>query len=258
MIQHSNFDSKMVVESKMKRNLICSIIVICGLTTSCAYYPRLTSVPLIKEKGDTRIEGGIGVLSQSLQASFSQGATEKIAYQLSASIDPYGPGSSVGLYAQGAIGFYKNIQERNVMELYGGFGCGRSNAYKDANPGDVYGNFQSYFLQFNYGNIQKKKANLETGFGLKTGFLHSKMTDANYFFNPDDYLPNEPYSVYRLNGLLFEPTVFLRFGGEKLKFWTALGASIYYQLNHTDTWLPASAPDFGLGVSYSFGGSNNK
>ena len=51
----------MFVESKVKRHLICTMTIIFGLTTSCSYYPRFTSAPLIKEKGDTRIEGGIGV-----------------------------------------------------------------------------------------------------------------------------------------------------------------------------------------------------
>ena len=240
-------------------HLIFSMIVICGITTGCAYYPRLTSVPLIKEKGDTRIEGGVGVFSQSLQAAFSQGATDKIAYQVSGSIDPYGPLNSNGtntsrLYGQGAIGFYKNIQDRDVMELYGGFGCGRSEAYKDANPGNFYGNFQSYFLQFNYGYIEKNKVNLEAGIGLKTGLLHSKMTDANYFFRQDDYPSNGPYPIYHLNGLIFEPTAFLRLGGKKVKFWIAMGVSKYYQLNYTDKQLPVFPFDFGIGVSYSFGG----
>ena len=239
----------------MKKDLIFLTVIICWLATSCVYYPRLTGIPLIKEKGDTRIEGGIGILAPSLQASFSQGATDKIAYQLSASIDPYGPGNRSGLYAQTAVGYYNNISDRNVIEFYGGLACGRSNAYQNANPGNVFGNYQVYFLQLNYGNIKKKKANLESGVGIKVGLLHSKMTDANYFFDPFDYPPNEPYSVYRMNGILFEPTAFLRFGGEKLKFWTALGASVYYQLNHTGKELPANAPGFGMGVSYNFGGS---
>jgi len=235
-------------------HLIFSIIVICGITTSCAYYPRLTNVPLIKEKGDTRIEGGVGLLTLSGQASFSQGVTDKIAYQVSGSIDPWGPDNTNGLYGQGAIGYYKNIQDKNVMELYGGFGYGRSEAFKMQSPDQLYGNFQSYFLQFDYGNIEKKKANLESGFGVKAGFLHSNMTDDNYFSPQDDYLPNETYPVYHLNGLFFEPTAFLRLGGKNLKFWAALGASLYYQLNHTDKKLPANVPDFGIGVSYSFGG----
>jgi len=244
-------------------HLILSMIVICGLMTSCfSYYPRLTNVPLIKEKGDTRIEVGLG-LPPSIQASFSQGATEKIAYQISGSIDPNGPfnygngSNTTGLYGQGAIGLYRNIQDRDVLELYGGFGCGRSDAYNDANPGHLYGNFQSYFLQFNYGYVGKNKVNLETGFGMKAGLLHSNMTDANYFMSSrEDYLSNGPYPIYHLNGLLFEPTVFLRLGEKNVKFWIAFGASKYFQLNHTDKLLPASAPGFAIGVSSSFGGRN--
>jgi len=240
-------------------HLIFSMIVICVLMTSCfSYYPRLTSVPLIKEKGDTRIEGGVGMYSSSLQASFSQGATEKIAYQISGSIDPNidNGSNATGLYVQGAIGLYKNIQDKDVMELYGGFGYGCSNANSDANPGNLYGNFQSYFLQFNYGFIGKNRANLETGFGLKTGLLHSNMTDENYFSRQDDYLSNEPYPIYHLNGLLFEPTGFLRLGGKNVKFWTALGVCKYLQLNYTDKQLPVFPFDFGIGVSFSFGGHN--
>lgn len=241
-------------QNKMKKHVIYSMIVICGLTTSCTYYPRLTGIPLIKEKGDTRIEGGVGVFSQSAQVSVAHGATENIAFHLAASIDPYGPQGSSGLYTQGAIGYYKNFQDRRVMEMYGGLALGRSEAH-NAERGTVFGNYQMYFAQFNIGNIEQKKANMEYGFGLKSGILSSKMTDAEYFGY--DYPQNKPYPVYRLNGIVAEPTFFLRFGGEKLKFFTSLGYSLYYQMNNTDQWLPASAPNFGLGISYSFGGNTN-
>ena len=246
--------------------LIFSMIVICGLMTSCfSYYPRVTSIPLIREKGDTKIVGGVGVFSSSLQASFSQGATDKIAYQISGSIDPDGGpynsskgSNAAGFYGQGAIGLYKNIQDKDVMELYGGFGYGQSNAYSDANPGNLYGNFQSYFLQFNYGYIEKNKLNLEAGIGLKTGLLHSNMTDANYFYLYEDYSSNGPYPIYHLNGLIFEPTALLRLGGKNVKFWIAVGVSKYYQLNYPDKQLPVFPFDFGIGVSYSFGGKNKR
>jgi len=259
MLQFSKLDKAIDAKNKMGKHVICLMIVICGLTTSCIYYPHLTSVPLIKEKGDTRIEGGVGLVSQSLQVSFSQGATEKIAYQLAASMDPYGYYSgSPGLYAQGAIGTYKNIQSKNVMELYGGFAYGSSCAYNDANPGNLHGNYQVYFAQFNYGDIEQRKANLEYGLGLKAGFLHSKMTDKVYFFSRDDYSTVGPYPVYRINGLLLEPTLFLRFGGKRLKFFTTLGASLYHQLNHTDKCLPTNPFNLGLGISYSLMPTKNK
>ena len=109
----------------MNKNFIISIAIIIitiigSLTTSCTYYPHLTGIPLIKEKGDTRIEGGVTILDPSIHASVSYGATEELALQAVFSAN------SVEYYGQGAIGFYKNIQDRNVMELYVGFGYGYS------------------------------------------------------------------------------------------------------------------------------------
>jgi len=235
----------------MKRCIICLLIAITALTTSCAYYPHLTGTPLIKEKGDTRIEGGLTLYSPSAQASFSRGLTEKLAFQVAASIgyDDY--------YTQGALGYFKNINNKTVMELYGGVGFGHGDAYKDANPGHLRGNYQIYFAQFNIGNIEKKLANLEYGIGLKPGYLHSKMTDANYFFISENYSKTDSYPVYSLNGFIFEPTVFLRFGGKNLKFNIALGKCWMVQLTHTDKTFPVGS-NFGIGVSYSFGGTSKK
>jgi hypothetical protein len=35
------------------------------LVTGCAYYPHLTDVPLIREKGDTRLEAGCTIVASS-------------------------------------------------------------------------------------------------------------------------------------------------------------------------------------------------
>ena len=251
MKHRSILNSLKDVSKKLKKHLLFSMVVICVLTTSCTYYPRLTSIPLIKEKGDTRIEGGVSVYSPSIQASFSHGATDNIAIQVAASV-----GLDNDFYTHGAIGLYKNKQERNVMELYGGVAYGHGFAVSGSTGGSLGGNFQLYFAQFNYGNIEKKSANKEWGFGLKTGYLSSKMTDEEYF--SIDYPQNEPFPDYTFNGFVAEPTVFLRFGREKLKFNMALGYSLYYQFNHKENWQPANAPNFGIGMSYSFGGINNK
>ena len=65
------------------------MIIIAFLTTSCAYYPRLTGIPLIREKGDTRIEGGINVIVPNVQTSVSHGVSEKIAIQAAVSANHY-------------------------------------------------------------------------------------------------------------------------------------------------------------------------
>ena len=54
-----------------------------------------------------------------------------------------------------------------IFELYSGFGYGYGDAYNDANPGNLYGNYQLYFGQANFGKIAGNTSNVETGFGIK-------------------------------------------------------------------------------------------
>ena len=223
----------------------------CGLITSCAYYPRLTGVPLIEEKGDTRIEGGISFMPPNIQASVSHGVSECIAIQAAGTVN------DEDRYGHVAIGYFKKIQDRNVMELYGGFGFGHFEAYQSTTGGRMYGNNQTYFMQFNFGNVERKSRNKEYGVGLKLGYQHYKMTDRHYF-GDIEYNPNEPLPVYNINGLFVEPIFFTRFGGEKLKFQAMLGGCLWLQLSHKDKEMPWWPLNFGFGVSYSFGGNNNK
>ena len=237
----------------MKKIVFCLLLTAFSLT-SCIYYPHLTGNPLIREKGDTRIEGGINFTIPNIYASVARGLTENIAVQLA--------GSANGeiYYTHAAVGYYKNMKDRNVIELYGGFAYGYGDADNNANPGNLRGNYQMYFTQFNYGNIKKKFANLETGVGLKLGYMHSRMEDCNYFYNNiyDDYIRNPPYPIYSLNGVFVQPTLFMRFGGSRLKFNASLGSGLFFQLNNTDKELPLWPFNLGIGVSYSFGGKKSR
>jgi hypothetical protein len=226
--------------SKMKGFVIATILF---MVSSCAYYPHLTDTPLIREKGDTRLEGGATLSSPTVHASVSYGLTEKIAVQTAGIM-----GADEHYYIQGAAGIFKNTDNRKVLELYGGFGYGNSEVGRLGLPGQLYGNHQIYFAQFNFGKIKNKRANMEYGFGLKSGYLRSKMTDADYY---DVHPENAPYPVLKMNSIVIEPAFFLRFGGEKLKFQTGLGACWMFQLNHTDKKLPFWPINLGLGVSYS-------
>ena len=237
----------------MKRYAVCLIIAILTLTTGCAYYPHLTGIPLIKEKGDTRIEGGVALYSPSAHISVSHGATKNLALQVAACTGAV----DKEYYAQSAIGYYKNIHNMTILEMYGGFGFGYGDAYKDATGGNLRGNYQIYFTQFNIGNIGRKFPNVEYGLGFKTGYLHSKMTDFNYFYNYDSYPQNQPYPVYFLNGIIVEPTFFTRFGGKNLKFNVAMGPCWMIQFTHTDKRFPV-AGNLGIGFSCSFGGKSRK
>ncbi|MDR2907620.1 MAG: hypothetical protein LBU91_06500 [Bacteroidales bacterium] len=236
------------------------ILLIGFMTTSCnsTYFPRLTSIPLIKEKGDTRIEGGATIIVPSIQASVSHGITDKIAIQVAGSVVPYVYYNSVGIsdnsvgvsdnYLHGAVGYYKKINERNVVELYGGFAYGHGD-YNGRVTGNYQdGNYQMYFTQFNFGNIKKKPDNMELGLGLKLGYLHTNMN-----ISIDDLF----HGFQHQKGVVLEPTGFIRFGGPKWRFHAALGFGMWYPIS--DAYEIHQRPvNLGLGVSYSFGGISNK
>jgi hypothetical protein len=194
------------------------------LFSSCAYYPHLTSIPLIKEKGELKLEGGISVLPPLIRTSVSYGITNNLAFQVAGDI-----GGNNNYYVQSMLGFFRNIKKNNVIELYGGFGYEYNTTYNDANSGHLSGNSQFYFLQFDYGRIKKK---IEYGVGLKSGYLHSKMTDNNFY----ECLVNQPYksSLVKMNNIVIEPTVFLRFGWENFKIQTGIGGCWIFKLNHTE------------------------
>ena len=210
--------------------------------SSCiVYQPQLTDIPLISEKNDLRIDGGISLIP-AINSTVSYGLTDKIAIQGYGSV-----GTDEKYYFQAATGFYKNIGKNQVFELYGGLGHGHGSAYNDANPGHLKGNYQLYFAQFNYGKIADKSSKFEIGLGIKTGYLHSNLTDENYY----DWISMAgPFDKYKDESLLFEPVGFMRFGGGKLKFSFKLGSTMIYKFTNTDRSLPYSQLNIGLGLNY--------
>ncbi len=99
----------------------------------------VTDIPLINKKNDLRIDGGVSLIP-SLYTTVSYGLTDKIAVQGFANI-------GMTEYLQGAIGRYQNFGKGGVFEWYGGLGYGKADAQNNANPGNLYGDYQLYFTQ---------------------------------------------------------------------------------------------------------------
>jgi hypothetical protein len=199
-----------------------------------------TDIPLISKKSDLRVDAGISVVP-SANATVSYGVTDRIAIQGCGSIgyDRY--------YFQAATGFYKNKGNNKVFELYGGFGYGYGDAYKDANPGNLLGDYQLYFGQANFGKIASESSNFEIGFGIKGGYLHSNMTDKNYYELTSE---TGPFKKYHDESVLFEPLGFIRFGGNRLRINVKLGGTLIYKFTNTDRNLPYSNLNLGIGLNY--------
>jgi hypothetical protein len=226
----------------MKIKVLTFGFLISIMMSSCiVYHTQTTDIPLISEKNDLRVDAGISIIP-SAHATISYGLTDKIAIQGFGSI-----GSDDRYYFQGAIGIYKKYDNQKVMELYSGFGYGYGSAYIDANPGDLYGDYQLYFGQLNYGRIASETSNVEIGFGIKTGYLHSNLTDRNYY---DWISENGPYKTYHDKSLLFEPVGFIKIGGDKLKFSIKLGGTMIFKFTNTDHRLPYGYVNLGFGINY--------
>jgi len=227
----------------MKKHVFITESMIClFLTACCVYQPQPTDIPLIRHKNDIRVDAGISTMP-GIHTTVSYGLTKKLAVQAFGSL-----GSDKGKYFQIAPGIYKAYENRRILELYGGFGAGYGDAYKDANPGHLYGSYQLYFMQGNVGKYSNKSGHFECGIGIKTGILHTILTDHNYYNSGTE---TGPFTQSKENSILIEPMAFLRVGGEKVKFSFKIGGCKIFKLTHPDMYIPTSNLNIGLGISFS-------
>lgn len=211
------------------------------LLSGCTvYHPMTTDIPLISEKKDLRIDAGISAFP-SAHATVSYGLTDEIAIQGfgSVGVDVY--------YGQAAAGYFKNMGNNRIFEVYSGFGFGYGDAYRDANPGNLTGNYQLYFGQVNFGKIAGESQHFEAGIGIKTGYLHSNLTDMNYYAWVSD---DGPFITYHDDSMLLEPLGTIKIGGDKLKFSILLGGTYIYKFTNRSKYIPYWHFNVGLGLNY--------
>ena len=205
------------------------------LFTGCAsYYPQVVDIPLIKEKGDTRINAGFFIVPSPYDddinvgghGTFSRGITDFLSVQTYASFD-----GLFRFHLQGALGVFKGFENNAVIELYAGYGYG---------TGSLFGiiamdNYQITFAQFNIGKINQNNSKIDYGLGLKGGYVYN---DYKYYNENYTYLNIE--SKY---GWMAEPSVFIRVGGNRVK----------YNLTVNYLWLEHIAEGYYFPVSIGMG-----
>jgi len=226
----------------IKPTFIITVLVL----ASCTIIPHTTDIPLIREKGDLRIDAGVSVIPTA-NATISYGLSEKIAVQAYGSY-----GADNEYYLQTAAGLYKNHNQNLVTEWYLGAGTGNSYTYKDSNPGNLEGNYQIYFTQFNIGKLNSNFLNADYGLGLKAAYERTKFTDMDYFniYYFEDDFDRLNYPVQTDNGLTFQPTILGRFGKGRLKFSVKASGLLFYQFTNRDNKLPVGYFNIGIGLNY--------
>lgn len=210
------------------------------LFSGCFYHPHSSDIPLISEKGEVRVDGGISLIPTA-HATISYGLTNKIAIQAYAS-----KGNDKNNYLQASTGIYKKFNANEVLETYVGYGNGNSYDFSTITGGKLFGSYQLYFGQFNYGKIRDENSKIEYALSIKAGYLTANLTANNYF--------EPPTSNFELkdNNLLVEPSGLIRFGGNKFKLGLKLGYNYLYKFNNQDLYIPYSRFNFGLGLNYNF------
>jgi hypothetical protein len=223
----------------MKKTGIAGFLISTLLTACGVYDPVLSDIPLISNKYDLRIDGGRS-LSEVAGATISYGLTDKVALQFAGSYchnDTH--------YFQFAPGYYKNLGNQKIMEIYFGFGTGTGYSYNDPHPGHIKGNYQLYFAQLNIGKIDSKFAHADLGLGLKTGYLHSNLVDYGFY---------ERYSTgtYRDDCAIVEPHAVIRFGTENIKINFKLAGCLVLKFTNAQVDFPYSFLNMGAGLNFNF------
>ena len=223
----------------MRTKTILLFVAIHLLLNGCVtYYPQAVDVPLIKKKGDIRIDAGAFLIPNingttddsepltdcGIHATVTAGISNMLAVQTYVSVDVLSR-----LHFQTALGLYKRFENNTVTELYGGVGYG--NGYMSALAGSAKDNYYLTFSQFNIGKTDLGKNHIDCGLGLKGGYLFTNTAD------------NTSQTIYKKDGWMIEPTAFLRFGGNRAKFST--------KVNYL--WTNSIMDAYYFPVSVSFG-----
>ena len=220
---------------------------------SCTIIPHTTDIPLIREKGDLRIDAGVSVIPTA-NATVSYGLSEKIAVQAYGSY-----GADLPYYIQGAVGLFKDKGNDVITEWYAGAGTGNAKVTDSANPGKLKGNYQQYFTQFNIGKLNSNSLNADYGLGLKAAYGRTKFTDMDYFniYYFEDDFDRLNYPVQTDNGLIFQPTILGRFGKGRLKFSEKASGLLFYQFTNRDNKLPVGYFNVGIDLNYDLSTKKN-
>jgi len=210
---------------KKSRPILHVAVAIILLSGCAVYMPQPVDIPLIKEKGDIRVNAGVFVTPvvdsagmAGAHVTFSAGLTNVLAIQVFTSIDLL-----MRAHLQGALGLYKSFENNAVIEIYGGYGYGSSGWFSRELKSDSY---HLLFAQFNIGKTGIGKLNFDFGFGLKSGCIFNDYANYNKYYSP---------KIEGKYGWMIEPSAFFRFGGKRVKYnmavnymWTKHVPSRYY------------------------------
>jgi hypothetical protein len=257
------------------------------------YIPPTRSIPLFEKKNEGQIDAGIS--TNSLYATAAYSITNKFALAVNGNLsfrnfssfydifstiysnrqlmydftNRGGDNAFAHRYIEGSFGRYNVLANYKassflMMEVFAGGGYGKATdkyeyEYEYNNSKD---NFNSnYYLAFVQFNVGVKKNHIEGGVSIRSSF------SGYHFLYESTIYDNKNVRIYNLH---FEPLIFGRFGGERLKFNVRLGFNLVTVLNPVsisdinvgrgiiDGYFRHTITHISVGISYKFAFKNDK
>lgn len=225
----------------MKTNIarfipVLLLVISCSSCVHYYYAPNSNNVPLLKEKGEGRIQAAYASTATQeneddangfeLQSAYAIGNRTALQFNLIHVSETEDDGSGSGTYAEGAAGYFKAIGARRhlVFEAYGGLGYGGvKNEFSD--NGVAKTSIFKFFAQPSFGYTSKYfDAAVSSKFSLvNLGYGSASISKDN---NPYDY-----EYVESLKGgksyFLWEPGLMVRGGFPNVKLSLQVTYSIF-------------------------------
>lgn len=231
------------------------LIIIFIPSIGCVHYyyaPNAQNVPLLKEKKDTRIITAVSAGDEfsGFEAQFATAIKKNMglmtnfitasgSYSYDSGSAPVNSESGRGFLFEIGAGYYKQLVNHNVFEIYIGGGLG--SVSNDYSQGSSKVNFTRLFIQPNLGFTKKW---LEFALSIRLAGL-------NYYYI--DYSSLEPYDIDDLKyiennsfSLLLEPAITIRVGWKHTK----IQLQFVHSKNANNEGLSQEVRNFNLGLHF--------
>jgi hypothetical protein len=232
--------------------LAITTLLLAVLLCSCTHYyyvPNIQNVPLLREKDEFHFSGSYaeGDESRCFEAQTAYSVSKNIglmanymhAWGGEVSDNNYGRGH----YIEGAIGYFKPIEDYGVFEIYGGFGSSKQHHEITSPTYDPIAGITHTIYNGNT-DVSFTKLFIQPSFGVTFNFIDLAVSTRFYSVsynkiknhivgNSDEY--NFPTNLSGKSHLFLEPAVTARLGWKNLKFQSQLSYAWY--LSNSSFWF---------------------
>lgn len=230
---------------------MCALCTLTLLNSSCTtmYVPNAVPTPLLTEKGDSRIDVGVG-LSQNVQASYAltdhlglmvNGLYQNVNSSTNSATELSEDGDGIyriSRFVEGGLGYYTLFNDEDgVFEVYTGFGKGETFDNKGSlNPTydpKTLARYSRVFIQPNVGIVRD---HMEFCMGVR-------LSNVNF----DDVLSeSSELNQKQFKFGMIEPAITIKAGWPYAKFFTQYSFMIPISNSNKDYYRLNSNPVFSL------------